>query len=76
MKFLIWLVIGLAVVTWFSRFKSRLSGTDREVGAKNQDPTPEAMLQCKVCGLHVPASEAVFDAGGSAFCCEEHRQSR
>jgi hypothetical protein len=30
------------------------------------------MLQCAVCGVHVPGSEARF-AGGRVYCSDEHR---
>jgi hypothetical protein len=33
---------------------------------------PEAMMQCAVCDVHLPGSEAVF-ARGRAYCSEEHR---
>jgi uncharacterized protein len=32
----------------------------------------ELMMSCAVCGVHLPASEAVF-AGGKVFCGPEHR---
>ena len=35
---------------------------------------PESMMQCKVCGLHLPGSEAVF-ARGRVYCSPEHRES-
>jgi uncharacterized protein len=34
--------------------------------------TPEMMMQCVVCGVHLPATEALF-AGGNVYCCEAHR---
>lgn len=35
---------------------------------------PERMIECAHCGLHVPESEAVAEAGLS-FCCEAHRRA-
>ena len=32
---------------------------------------PDVMMSCVVCGVHLPASEAIF-AHGHVFCCEEH----
>ena len=32
---------------------------------------PDVMMSCAVCGVHMPASEAIF-AHGHVFCCEEH----
>jgi uncharacterized protein len=35
---------------------------------------PEAMMQCTVCGLHLPGSEALFSRG-RVYCSAEHRES-
>jgi hypothetical protein len=55
------------------------SGTDpssSRQGERRDTPvtgsTPEMMMQCVVCGVHLPATEALF-AGGKVFCCEAHR---
>ena len=37
--------------------------------------SPEAMLDCAHCGVHLPASEAVRDTGGRPYCCPEHREA-
>jgi uncharacterized protein len=34
--------------------------------------SPERMMQCAVCGVHMPASEARF-AGGKVYCSDAHR---
>lgn len=33
----------------------------------------ESIVGCQQCGLHVPASEAVFGLSGASFCCPAHR---
>jgi uncharacterized protein len=33
---------------------------------------PERMMQCAVCGVHLPGSEARF-AGGKVYCSDAHR---
>ena len=33
---------------------------------------PERMVQCAVCGVHLPGSEARF-AGGRVYCSDAHR---
>lgn len=76
MKFLIWLIIGLAVVTWITRVKSALSNAKRDSRQNARGDAAETMLQCARCGIHVPASEAIIDAAGVAFCSEEHRAQR
>jgi uncharacterized protein len=79
MKFLIWLVIGFAVVTWIMRLKANLASAVRGSHARSRKEAPpavETMLQCAGCGTHFPASEALTDAAGAAYCCEEHRAQR
>ncbi len=36
------------------------------------DKTPVMMMQCVVCGVHLPATDALF-SGGKVFCSEAHR---
>lgn len=72
MKYLIWFLIGLAVVSWIKRLKSGHSnsqGTPRN----SSENRPETMRQCARCGTYIPVSEAVTDGSGAIFCCEEHR---
>jgi uncharacterized protein len=83
MKFLIWLVIGFAVVTWIRRAMSASSKTQRNLhqdvrhdSRQNTSGKTEAMLQCARCGVHIPASEALTDEAGLVFCSEEHRAQR
>ncbi|MCW5296802.1 hypothetical protein DXT88_01295 [Herbaspirillum lusitanum] len=85
MKYLIWLVIALAVVVWFQRTKKSMtagaaSSPDREGARRNpfarkrDEPRQqiEAMVQCAHCGIHFPASESISNAAGTVFCSEEH----
>jgi uncharacterized protein len=36
-------------------------------------PRGERMVDCSQCGVHLPVSEAVAEAG-RYFCCDEHRR--
>jgi len=85
MKYLIWLVIAVAVVVWFQRAKKSMtagtaSAPDREGARRNpfarrrneNKQQAEAMVQCAHCGIHFPASESVSSAAGAVFCSEEH----
>ncbi|MBB5392643.1 MULTISPECIES: PP0621 family protein [unclassified Herbaspirillum] len=90
MKYLIWLVVLLAVVVWFQRAKkSMLAGSDAAGKAAGESEAPhpkarrfrrgadsgaETMVQCAHCGIHFPVSEAVTHASGAHYCCEEHRR--
>ena len=63
-----------------AREAARTSGTSgggdasdagREVRRSN---APELMMQCAVCGVHLPGSEARF-SGGKVFCSDAHRDA-
>lgn len=49
----------------------RASGGDLD-RAENDRRVPETIVQCAICGLHLPGSEAVF-ARGRVYCGAEHR---
>lgn len=35
---------------------------------------PESMVSCALCGLHLPATDALAGPDGRQFCCAEHRR--
>ena len=86
MKYLIWLVIALAVVVWLQRAKKSIAanagsppgsaGASRNPFARKQQKEhkeeAETMVQCAHCGIHFPASESVSNAAGIVYCSEEH----
>lgn len=49
-----------------------LAGRGADVDAGERTPTHDVILACAVCGVHVPASEAVFESG-RVYCSESHR---
>jgi uncharacterized protein len=60
-------VLAAAAVYFFLRFQRRArSRSTPPVSA------PEKMIACARCGVHVPRSEALENAG-RFFCSEEHR---
>lgn len=82
-KIVFWILVGLAVVLLVKQIgparklarqrRAGLAGRggDGEAGDERA-PTHDVILACAVCGLHVPASEAVF-ASGRVYCSEAHR---
>lgn len=68
MSKLLLLVIAAAVayflVTGFSRKRAKSEGL----------PPSETMVPCAHCGVNLPRSEALEDAG-RFFCSEEHRRA-
>lgn len=35
---------------------------------------PQEMVQCPVCAVHLPRSDALVDTSGRTYCCAEHRR--
>jgi uncharacterized protein len=71
-KLLLWLALA-ALVIWMLRAPRRHPGRMPAPEPEKSISAGEPMERCVYCGLHIPASEAVFDAG-SAFCSEEHHR--
>ena len=69
MKFLLLLMVILAGV-WLWRSRRFEQRTDAPSTAR-QPARPDAMVTCRRCGVHLPASEAISDAQGH-YCSVEH----
>ena len=67
-KLIFFLLLGF-VAYWLLRRKRIARGPD----AKRQPHSPETMVSCAYCGLHVPQGECVTVAG-RYYCGEEHRR--
>ncbi len=85
-KILLWVVVALlAWAGWrlwtisarrAQRARDAASAATRAEGGKTASRrvgAPETMVQCAVCGVHLPGSEARF-AGGRVFCSDDHRR--
>lgn len=76
MKFLLMLALLAAV---FYALGAKRSGPGRKREGQDSPPpppppSPQAMLRCAECGLHLPADEALPGRGG-VFCTAAHRAS-
>ena len=72
MKFLLWAVIAFVLVLWFLHGKKAKLKSDASPSRQRGDTT-EAIVQCAVCGVHIPRSEALTSGNGQVFCSDEHR---
>ncbi len=71
MKLLVLLaVLALAYCLWRKR-DAPVPPAQR--GAPDTPRIPQPMLRCAVCGLHLPASDAITTTTGT-YCCEEHQR--
>ncbi len=75
MKYLILLLVVLAVV-WYWR-KGREGAAPRadipRKGNAGNAPLPQDMVECPVCRVHLPRSDALAGPNGQLYCCAEHR---
>jgi uncharacterized protein len=69
MKFVL-LVFAVLVLLWLLRGGAHRG---RAPGRPSRDPpTPQPMLRCAHCGVHMPRDEALPGRGG-VFCGDAHR---
>ena len=72
MKYLVVLVVVL-VVFWYWRRAMR-AGPPPKAGAQPAAPPQQQdMVQCPVCLVHLPRSDALPGPDGQLYCCAEHR---
>ncbi len=74
MKFLLLIAVVLLVL-WLwrgSRAEDRPAG-DANRRASAQPPQQQEMIQCPVCLVHLPRSDALPGPDGQLYCCAEHR---
>ena len=77
MKYLLILLIAVAVI-WLWRHnrqaEKRASAPPRASSrAQAAQPVTE-MVECEVCHVHLPRSEALIGGQGGGYCCEAHRR--
>ncbi len=75
MKYLtVFAVLALAFWIWRS---NRLNAAAKRPPTAHKsaptDATPQPMLQCAVCGVHLPVTDALAGKQGS-YCSSAHRQ--
>jgi len=68
-------LIVIAVAIWLALYllrrlfnRSTPTPTDKTTAG-----SPENMVRCAQCGLHLPEAEAIAHQG-RYYCCEEHRR--
>lgn len=71
MKYLVILVLVL-VVAWFWRNARRSDAAQRKT-AKAPPLAQQDMVQCPVCSVHLPRTDALPGPDGRLYCCAEHR---
>lgn len=74
LKLLLLVVIIWLVFSLLKKYSRSVAKDEQESG--EQEPvvpaSPEDMVRCARCGVHLPRSEAIL-SNDEVFCCEAHR---
>ena len=76
MKLLV-ILAAVALLVWLLRGDRRRAVRQDKAGVASSTARvrgPEPMVSCSVCGLHLPATDALTGPDGRRFCCAEHRR--
>jgi len=77
MKYIV-IILVILVVLWLVR-GARAGRRDSDESAAPKAPPPPAvqqeMVECPVCQVHLPRTDALPGPDGQLYCCAEHRQS-
>jgi uncharacterized protein len=74
MKYLVLLAVIFAVL-WFVRNNRRDDTPSSSAGAaprRGAPPVQQEMVECPVCKVHLPRTDALPGPGGRLYCCTEH----
>jgi uncharacterized protein len=76
MKYLVlFAILAVVYLLWRSQ-QRRAKAASRPEPVQPQTPptaSPQDMVSCPVCAVHLPRNEAVADPQGRLYCSPEHR---
>jgi uncharacterized protein len=78
MKYLLVLALVLVAI-WYWRNNRRGEGTHERQSSPASESSPAAtvqpqdMVQCPVCLVHLPRTDALPGPDGRLYCCADHR---
>lgn len=75
MKYLVLVAIVLVVLAWLRHQARQDRGTTEQKPSAPPDTprTPQDMVRCAHCGLHLPATDALTGTQDRRYCCAAHR---
>ena len=71
MKYL--LLLAVLVVAYLLWRNARLRDASGSGSKATRGATPQDMVCCPVCSVHLPRADAVMGADGLLYCSQEHR---
>jgi uncharacterized protein len=71
MKYL--LLAAVLVIAYLLWRNARIGRDASPPGRRPQAGTPQEMVSCPVCGVHLPRGEALIGRDGQPYCSHEHR---
>ncbi|MES3003214.1 MAG: PP0621 family protein [Pseudomonadota bacterium] len=72
MKYLILIAVVFAVI-WFVRNNRRSDTADAPAPRRKVPGEPQDMVECPICSVHLPRTDALPGPDGRLYCCAEHR---
>lgn len=73
MKYLLLLVVLFVAYSIWRNGRLRDESESRRPPPPAPGASPQEMVRCPVCGVHLPRSEAVPGARGALYCSKDHR---
>ncbi len=76
MKFVVLLLVLVGAVAWMALARRRPPDPPQAPPPGDRRlESPQAMVACAHCGVHLPQADALLDAAGRPYCGEAHRQA-
>jgi uncharacterized protein len=72
MKYLLVLAVVLVAI-WLWRNSRRGDESRKNTAGGGSTAQPQDMVQCPVCSVHLPRTDALPGPDGRLYCCAEHR---
>ncbi len=68
------ILVGALFAVWMWQRRRPKPGNTPKPPAATSAASPQAMVSCHACGLHLPQSEALTGPQGALYCSQAHLQ--